>query len=268
MGRMADIEFVTDERGGMTVLRDGHPQSHVQPDDPHLLVFEYVQHLALILDTLPEGALRVTHIGGAGLTLPRYVEATRPGSPQIVLEPDTDLTDRVRQEIPLPRRHRIRVRPVEGAAGVSALRDASADVIVLDAYAGGRVPADLTGRTFLGECARVLAPGGVLLANLADEPGMRFVRRFLATIPASLSERALVATNEVLKGRRFGNIVVAASPDPLDQVALRRAAARANFPTGIRLDAELASLLRGVPSFGQLGEQSPQPPDPGSWRLR
>lgn len=265
---MADIEFVTDERGGVTVMRDGHPQSHVQLEDPRLLVFEYIQHLALVLDTLPAGPLRVSHIGGAGLTLPRYLEATRPGSPQIVLEPDVHLTDRVRQEIPLPRRHRIRVRPVEGAAGVAALRDASADVMVLDAYADGRVPADLTGSGFLNECARVLSPTGVLLANLADEPGLRFVRRFLATVPAALPERVLVATNEVLKGRRFGNIVIAASAAPLDQSGLRRSAARANFPTGVRAGSEVTALVRGVQPFGQLGEQSPPPPDPGAWRLR
>lgn len=265
---MIDIDFVPDERGGVTVMRDGHPQSHVQPGDPRLLVFEYVQHLALVLDSLPGGPLRVTHIGGAGLTLPRYVEATRPGSPQIVLEPDVHLTDRVREEVPLPRKHRIRVRATDGAAGIAALRDNSADVIVLDAYSDGQVPADLTGSDFLGQCARVLAPTGVFLANLADEPGMRFVRRFLATAPDELSERAIVATNEVLKGRRFGNFVVAASATPLNPTVLRRAAARANFPTGVRLGAEVTALLRGVKPFGPTGEQSPCPPDPGAWRIR
>lgn len=265
---MTDIDFVPDDRGGVTVMRDGHPQSHVQPDDPRLLVFEYVQHLALVLDTLPAGPLGITHIGGAGLTLPRYVEATRPGSPQIVVEPDSRLTERVREEIPLPRRHRIRVRAADGAAGIAVLRDSSADVIVLDAYADGRVPADLTGSDFLQHCARVLTPTGVFLANLADEPGTRFVRRFLATVPVDLSQRAIVATNEVLKGRRFGNFVVVASAAPLDEVGLRRAAARANFPTGVRLTGEITALLRAVKPFGPVGEQSPPPPDPGTWRVR
>src|SRR3954471_4764130 len=134
------VSLEWDERGGVTVHMDGSPQSHVQPDDPTLLVFEYVQHLALAIDALPAGPLGVTHVGGAGLTLPRWVEATRPGSPQIVLEPDEALTDLVRREIPLPRRHRIRVRPVDGLTGVRALKDDSADVVVTDAYAGGRVP--------------------------------------------------------------------------------------------------------------------------------
>jgi hypothetical protein len=45
--------------------------------------------MGLVLDALPCGPLAVTHVGGAGLTLARYVQHTRPGSPQIVLEPDT-----------------------------------------------------------------------------------------------------------------------------------------------------------------------------------
>ena len=31
---MAEVEFVADEHGGVTVMRDGHPQSHVDVDDP------------------------------------------------------------------------------------------------------------------------------------------------------------------------------------------------------------------------------------------
>lgn len=249
-------------------MRDGHPQSHVQLDDPRLLAFEYVQHLALVLDSLPPGPLRTTHVGGGGLTLARYLDVTRPGSPQIVLEPDVPLTERVRKELPLSRQHHIRVRPVTGAVGMRVLKDASADVIVLDAYADGRVPADLTGTDFLNHCARVLASGGLFLANLADEPRLSFVRRFLATIPPVLSERALVATNEVLKGRRFGNSVVAASAAPLNVPGLRRAAARANFPTGVRTGQEITTMVRDVPPFGPIGERSPRPPAAGSWRVR
>ncbi len=113
----ARCELVRDDRGGVTVILDGSPQSHVQLDDPGLLAFEYVQHLGLVLDTLPPGPLAVTHVGGAGLTLARYVNHVRPGSPQIVLEPDAALTELVRRELPLPRQHRIRVRPVDGLQG-------------------------------------------------------------------------------------------------------------------------------------------------------
>ncbi|WP_346770740.1 spermidine synthase [Luteipulveratus flavus] len=263
------IELVTDERGGVTVVRDGHPQSYVQPDDPQLLVFEYVQHLALALDALaPAGRLGVTHIGGAGLTLARYVEHTRPGSPQIVLEPDVELTEVVRRELPLPRGHRIRVRPVDGAAGVGGLKDASADVVVLDAYDEGRVPADLTSATFAASAARVLRPGGLLLMNLADEPGLRYVARVVATLLPAFPSVAAVTLQEVLKGKRYGNVVLVASAAPLDVDELRRRAARADFPTGVLGAAELTRRARSATPFDEVGEPSPAPPDPGRWRLR
>ncbi|WP_442294469.1 spermidine synthase [Terrabacter sp. 2RAF25] len=247
---------------------DGAPQSHVQPDDPTLLVFEYVQHLALAIDALPPGPLGVTHVGGAGLTLPRWVEATRPGSPQIVLEPDAALTDLVRREIPLPRRHRIRVRPVDGLTGVRTLKIGSADVVVTDAYAGGRVPAELAGTAYAHEVARVLRAEGVALWNLADEPGMRWVARLVATVATALPHLALIATHEVLKGRRFGNSVLVAGASALPVETLRREVARANLPTGLREGAALTRLVAGAKPFGETGEPSPQPPDAGRWRVR
>jgi len=262
------VSLEWDERGGVTVHMDGSPQSHVQPDDATLLVFEYVQHLALAIDAMPPGPLGVTHVGGAGLTLPRWVEATRPGSPQIVLEPDEALTELVRREVPLPRRHRIRVRPVDGLTGVRALRDGSADVVVTDAYAGGRVPAELVGTAYAHELARVLKPTGMALWNLADEPGMRWVARVVATVATSLPHVALIATHEVLKGRRFGNSVLVAGASPLPVDVLRRDVARANLPTGLREGAALTRLLAGAKPFGDEGAQSPPPPEAGTWRAR
>ncbi len=50
------VSLEWDERGGVTVHMDGSPQSHVQPDDPTLLVFEYVQHLALAIDAMTPAA--------------------------------------------------------------------------------------------------------------------------------------------------------------------------------------------------------------------
>lgn len=266
--RAARVTLEWDGQGGVTVVMDGQPQSYIQPDDPTLLVFEYVQHLGLVIDALPPGRLAVTHVGGAGLTLARYVEATRPGSPQIVLEPDAGLTELIRHEVPLPRRHRIRVRPVDGATGIRALADASADVVVTDAYAGGRVPAELTHTAYVEQVARVLRPGGVALWNLADEPGMRWVARVLATLRLHLPEVALIATHEVLKGRRFGNSIALASAAPLPLEELRRAVASSALPTGLRSGAELERLGGGAKPFVTDSEMSPPPPDAKGWRVR
>lgn len=265
------IRFDRDDRGGVTVVVDGSPQSHVQPGDPSVLVFEYVQHLALIIDALPPeppGPLAVTHVGGAGLTLPRWVEARRPGSPQIVLEPDADLTALVRRELPLPRRHRIRVREQDGMTGIRALAKASADLVITDAYAAGRVPAELTSAAYLLDVARVLRPTGVALWNLADEPGMCYVARVLATVTDGMSHVLLLATHEVLKGKRFGNSVLAASRVPLPVERLRREVARANLPTGLREGAAIGRLVAGARPFRDDAARSPEPPEVGGWRVR
>ena len=304
-----ELRFEHDDRGGVTVVRDGHPQSHVCLADPQWLAFDYVAHLALAIDAAAPvaapGPLRVTHIGGAGMTLARWVQATRPGSPQIVLEPDAALTEAVRAELPLPRGHRIRVRPVTGRDGVAALRDASADVVVLDAYAAGRVPADLVSVEFFEQVCRVLTPSGLLTANLADEPGLRHTARVVAGIlAAGMGEVALVASHEVLKGRRFGNVVVAArragagtsdgaTPTVTQGRArsprngsvlgddrrngrgvtmgelLRRPVASASLPTGIRAGAEVRRWLGGaMPWTDADAVPSPEPPPAGSWRVR
>ena len=268
---MGEAEF---ERDGplVTVVLDGQPQSAVDLDDPTRLDFEYVQHLALCVDTLaPDGSLRVTHVGGAGLTLARWVQQTRPGSPQVVLEPDAALTEAVRRELPLPRGHRIRVRPVDGLTGVAALRHASADLVVVDAYAAGRVPPELSTVEWFADLARVLVPGGLVLANVADEPGMRYAARVVAGARVALGHIAVVGLHEVLKGKRFGNVVLVASSRPIDVWTLRRAAASAPLPTGVLSWDEVERRRPGARPFSATAgdtASSPEPPERGAWRRR
>lgn len=260
------------DRSVATLVVDGHPQSAVDVDDPTNVVFEYVRGIVLALTVLaPEGPLRVTHVGGAGMTLARWVQATRPGSPQIVLEPDAALTEIVRRELPLSRGHRIRVRPQTGEVGLPAMATASADVVVLDAYAAGRVPAALTSVEWFAEVARVLTPGGLLLANLADEPGLAWVGRVHASVQKSLGHTAFIALHEVLKGKRYGNLVMVATREALDVDALRRAAAREPWPTGVLTAADLSRRAPGArPFVAATGDvaPSPEPPVGNAWRRR
>ncbi len=264
-------EIIPDGHAGAIVVLDGHPQSHVNLADPTDLGFEYVALMATALDAyaVRHGPPRtLTHVGGAGLTLPRWVQHRWPGTPQVVLEPDAALTEQVRRALPLPRGHRIRVRPVDGRSGMRDLADTSASVVVVDAYAGGQVPADLAAASWWADVARVLAPAphGLLLANLADEPARTWTARVVAGVRAAgLVEVDLIGTHDVLKGRRFGNLVlVARRPGVLSRDDLARAVARGTLAAG------LAGRRTAYPRpFGDDdAHPSPTPPDPGRWRLR
>lgn len=238
-------------------------QSFVDLDDPTHLEFDYVQRMADVIDLLgqPGAPLRFVHIGGAGLSLPRYLTATRPTSAQIVLEPDEHITALVRQELPLPRRSGIKIRPVDGAAGLAAMRDGHADVIVLDAFDGARVPAHLTTADFFAEIARVLADSGTLLVNLGDTAPFTWSRRVLAGLRLALPELMVSAEPATLKGRRFGNLLVVASRRSVPSTELRRRTAGSPFPYSVLGPADVASRLAGgTPFTAEDAEPSPAPP--------
>lgn len=260
---LADV----DRPGGWLLLLDRIRQSYVDLDDPTYLDFEYVQAFAGVVDAMRDGSLAVTHVGGGACTLARYIAVTRPNSPQIVLEPDAALTTEVRARLPFPRGARIRVREIDGRAGTAALKDASADLLVLDAFAGGRVPMDLTTTEYATDVARVLQPDGIFVANIADGPPLTYVRRVTAAVRRVFPNVLLRADPGVLKGRRFGNIVLAAGAGDLPVDAITRHAARAMFPQQVLAGAALKRFVgTATPLTDADPMRSPAPPDE-IWRV-
>lgn len=195
---------------------DGMEQSAVDLDDPTNLVFNYMRRIGDLVDAMnpsPPSPIRVLHVGGGAMSLARYVAATRPRSAQIVLEPDELLIAEVRVQAPVPRRSGIRVRPVDGSAGIRQLRDGSQDLVILDAFENAVVPEELTSGDFAGEVQRVLGPGGVFVANLVDRPPFARVRSLVAVV-RDLGSVTVGAEPSTLKGRRSGNVLVACGGVP------------------------------------------------------
>jgi spermidine synthase len=158
--------------------------------------------------------LRVLHVGGGAMSLARYVAATRPTSPQVVLEPDAELVDRVRAELPLPRRSGVKVRVTDGRAGLAALRDDAWDVVLVDAFDDGVVPADLVTPDAAAELARVLASDGLVVLNVTDRAPFPFVRQVVAGLVTAFAPPAAVVETATLRGRREGNVVLLAATEP------------------------------------------------------
>ncbi|MQY09654.1 spermidine synthase [Actinomadura macrotermitis] len=259
----AELLRDTDRDGGWVLCVDGVPQSYVHLTDPTHLDFEYMRLLGDIVDSLGlEGeALDAVHIGGAGCTLPRYIAATRPGSRQVVLEPDAGLVRLVRERLPVKNVPGLRIRVVDGLAGIAALPDAADDLAVLDAFADAKVPAELVTAEFTADVARVLRPGGVYLMNIADGFRLMFARRVAATVGEVFPHALLMGDPGVLRGRRFGNLVLAGSRRPLPVAALGRLAAgglaRARLVEGADLTAFVAG---GAPIRAAEGVDVPAPP--------
>ncbi|MBS0023190.1 spermidine synthase [Microbacterium paraoxydans] len=245
IARIVPSEFTS----GFELIVDDTPQSHVDLDDPTHLHFEYIVRMGAVLDQLPAGPLTAVHLGAGALTIPRYIEATRPGSRQQVIELEAPLAQLVREHLPLPKGAAIRIRIGDARDGVARLPAAlhhACDLVVSDVYSGAQTPAHLTSVEFYQELSGLLAPGGVLLVNVADGPGLAFARRQAATIAAVLPEIGILADTQVLKGRRFGNLVIAASAAPLPTEWLPRLLAAGPHPAKIAQGAEAQSFLQGA----------------------
>ncbi|MDT6972578.1 fused MFS/spermidine synthase [Streptomyces cellulosae] len=229
---------------------DGAPQSYVDLDEPTHLEFEYARRLGHVLDVAgePGAPLDAVHLGGGAMTLPRYLAVTRPGSRQDVVEADAGLAALVAEVLPLPAGGGVAVHTVDARAWLEAASDSSADVVVGDVFGGSQVPAHLTTVGYVDEVARVLRGGGVYLANLADAAPFAFLRSQVATVGTRFAEVVLVAEPAVLRGRRFGNVVVAASDRALDIPALTRAVAGDPFP---------ARVVQGEALWRWVGEARP-----------
>ena len=244
---------------------DGTPQSHVDLDDPSHLHFEYIARMAAVVDLLrmPGQPLTAVHLGAGALTLPRYIEHTRPGSRQQVIELEQPLIDLVREHLPLPRGAQLRVRI--GAAREVAGRlpqglMGAADLVVSDVFAGSQTPAHLTTVEYYRTLSRVLAPDGVLLVNVADGSGLAFARRQVATVREVLAHVVVLAEVQTLKGRRFGNLVIAASAAPLPTAWLPRLMAAGPHPAKVAQGAELDEFARGARvSVDADAQASPKP---------
>lgn len=79
----------------------------------------------------------------------------------------------------------------------------------------------------------------------------------------------LVGMHEVLKGRRFGNVVLVASRAPIDTDEIRRHVARLSVPTGVWDEREVTRRRSGLSAIADAdAAPSPQAPEAGRWRLR
>jgi hypothetical protein len=132
---------------------------------------------------------------------------------------------------------------------------------VIDVFAGARTPSHLTSGEFVGAAAGTLAPGGVYTANVADGGELAFARSQVAAAAAVFDHIGLIVAPDVLRGRRFGNLVLVGSADQLPERELTRRATSDPFRARVLDDTATRRFARDAQVPGdRTATPSPMPP--------
>ncbi len=217
------VEQDPERESGRVLVLDGLRHSYVDLDDATHLEFAYVQAIASAVDTALPGqeAVDAYHLGAGALTVPRYVDAVRPGSSSLVSEIDRGVVEAAVSRVGVELSPDIEVRVEDGRLGLGRLGDDSRDLVVGDAFGGVSAPWHLATREAVAEVDRVLRDDGVYVANLIDHGPLAFARAELATLASTFDHVALAADADTV-GRTAaagGNLVALASDRPLDTAA-------------------------------------------------
>ncbi|MDO8107413.1 fused MFS/spermidine synthase [Isoptericola sp. b441] len=230
----------------VTLLVNGVPSSCLDLDDPRYLEFEYHQQMAAVVDLLPPGPLRALHLGAGACTFPRWLDSVRPGSHQLAVDVDDVLVRRVRQWFELPRSPALRVRAADALTTLSGMAERSWDLVVRDVFAGDATPRELTTRSAAEQVRRVLRPEGLYLVNCVDRPPLPLARAEAATLAEAVGPVMVVAEPAVLRGRRYGNVVLAAGGPGFDLGRLARALRVLAVPARLLDPGESADFARSA----------------------
>lgn len=237
---------------------DGVAQSYVDRADPTHLEFDYVRLMGDVVDVLPEGPLTAVHLGGGGCTLPRYVAATRPGSRQLVVEADAALVALVRTSFGSKG---FRLRVGDARQELPGLRQGESDLVVADVFESALMPTHVTTLEWVQEVRRLLRPGGVYVVNVADGRPLAFAKAQVSTLLAAFPHVVLLADPSVLRGRRFANLVLAASDGRLPEQDLVRRVSRAAGRARLVGGDDLRAFTGGAaPVTDATAQSAPRPP--------
>lgn len=192
--------------------------SDVDPSNPRYLGFPYELWIAQAIEEAapPAKPMDAVFVGGGAFTLPRWLQAARPGSRSDVLEVDGGLVGYDRRILGLQTGPTLRATVGDARLTMRREASASADVVVGDAFSGITVPWQLMTTEWMHEVRRVLKPNGIYVLNMVDLPPLRLLRAEAATLLASFANVSMVGEPGPKSGLpEGGNELLLASDGPL-----------------------------------------------------
>ena len=170
--------------------------------------------IAAAVENLASGK-RLLHLGGGGCSLPRYFADLWPDSHNTVVELDAKLAELIRDLAAIPSAPRVKIRAGEARAVTEGFPPNRFDVIIRDVFAGAETPEPLTTLEFFQHAHATLCPGGLYVANCGDHSDLQGAKAELAGMTEVFEHVAVIADPPMLKGRRYGNIILIGSDTEL-----------------------------------------------------
>jgi spermidine synthase len=256
------VELLQDlERpAGYWLIVDASEQSFVDLADPTYLEFEYVQMIGYVLQAAfrHDTAVTALHLGGGLCSVPRWLAELHPGSRQLVVENSPEIAEMARSLGGLERIVDLVV--ADGLEVLSTVAAASLDLLVCDVYEGPETVLSVFPRDVLERTHAALRTGGWYVCNLSDADPFEFAKTVIATLREVFGAVVMLAEPAVLRGRRSGNIVLAATDGVIPLSSLQRLAAggpvRARVVSGDGLtefvgSAAAADDVAAIPPSGE-----------------
>lgn len=189
----------------------------VDLDDKTHLEFRYIRLIADVIDSTSEGPIDALHLGGGAFSVPMWVEATRPGSYNHVLEIDDVLLDIARDELGFVTGPQMEVTIGDGRLALDDFETDAFDVMVGDAFGGLAVPWHLTTTEYIEEIDRVLRDDGVYVMNVIDGAANRFAEWELRTLTEHFDHVGAIVHPDGID-QRVRNQILIASDAPLPPI--------------------------------------------------
>jgi spermidine synthase len=184
------------DQGRLRYLRfhdvDGDDQSVIVRDEPVAVPMEYIRFAAAAL-AVPQRPRHVLVVGlGAG-AFPLLLRRALPRATVEVVELDALVYQVATRYFGFKEDSHLRVRIGDGAL---AFRDGRRwDLVFLDAYGAASIPEPLASTAFFREVSHALAPGGVVVANIAN-PDPVVEKATIARFAGAFARCALMRTPE------------------------------------------------------------------------
>lgn len=221
-------------------------QSQVDPSSPDRLILPYVQQMQR-WGCLAKRPDRVTILGAGAGSLARGAIKIAPKSRVEAVEIDAGVLDISRRYLSLPRGVSYRVS--DGRAFLQSNKQGT-DVLMVDVFSRGQVPAHMLSAEFFALAHRRLG-SGVLIMNLIASPGGRFAASTVEAARQSFPEAQLYALRPGTGRQNL--ILVAGSSLTADRACLRRLERKVGLAQGTLDRAYPITVPRAEPFTDQRG---------------